>query len=65
MYKEPAQYQCVDPEGGVGVGVRSIRHPPPTPGKHIALGFISNNGRIPLENHKATKPACWAMYFIE
>ena len=41
---------CADPEGG-GQGVR-------TPLKnHKNIGFLSNTGPDPLENHKATKPA--------
>ena len=38
---------CVDPEVGGGVT---------TSQNHIAIGFLSNTGMDPLENHKATKP---------
>ena len=30
---------------------------PPPPENHKNIGFLSNTGPDPLENHKATKPA--------
>ena len=42
---------CADPEWGQGVWT-------PRPKKnHKNIGFLSNTGPDPLENHKATKPA--------
>ena len=42
---------CGDPDGGSrGSG------PPPPPDNHKSIGFSSNAGLDPLENHKATKP---------
>ena len=43
---------CVDPEEG-GQGVRN---PPPLK-NYKNIGFLSNTGLEPLENHNATKPA--------
>ena len=43
------KYACADPEGGQGV-----RTPPP-PENHKDIGFLSNTGPDPIENHKATK----------
>ena len=40
--------------GGGGGGGSPDPHPP---GNHKAIGFFSNTGLDPLENHKATKPA--------
>ena len=51
-------YQCMlgsrEGGGGRGQGVRTI--PPPVK-NHGNIGFLSNTGPEPLENHKATKPA--------
>ena len=37
----------------VGTGWKPPPHPPPALLDHKALGFLSNTGRDPLENHKA------------
>ena len=43
-----------DPEGGTG----GLPPPPPPPLKnHKIIGFLSNTGMNPLENHKGTKLA--------
>ena len=43
---------CTDAEGGTGGP-----DPQPTPWEITAIGFLSNTGPEPLENHKAIKPA--------
>ena len=41
---------------GAGAGAGGADHPPPRE-NHGNIGFLSNTGPEPLENHKATKPA--------
>ena len=41
---------CADPEGGTGGSGPPLKN-------HKNIGFLSNTGSDPLENHKATKPA--------
>ena len=57
-YRIPAmqngkQHEWIQRGGGVGPGGQD---PPPLK-NHKNIGFLSNTGSDPLENHKATKPA--------
>ena len=38
-------------------GETGVQNPPPPPEKHKTIGFLSNTGPDPLENHNASKPA--------